>query len=293
MRTRLVPLLILVAACGAEGVVTTATATTGTVTTSPVTTSAVTTSPVGDGTAPDGDEVAVLEILDGDSLRVQTTAGEQEVRLLGINAPERDECYADQARSLLGGAAGTAVTLVGGTTDQFGRRLAHVYAGSTDLGGWMIAQGAAIAMSEDHDLLPDYLAAEQEAVLRGVGLWAPGACGAAPAEGPFVYEVEFDAPGRDDENPNGEFVVIGNQGDPVDLGGWRLRDESSTHRYTFADGFVLEAGAFVLVRSGCGTDRATEVFWCADGPVWNNDGDTALLIAPDGSFVSRLRYLGD
>lgn len=288
--------LAVVAACGADGVATTdapTAATTSPVGTSPITTSPVTTTPIGDGTAPSGDTATVITVLDGDSLRVSLAGTEQEVRLLGINAPERDECFADEARTLLGGAAGGTVTLVGGATDQFGRRLAHVYAGSTDLGGWLIAQGAAIAMSEDHDLRPDYLAAEQEAALRGVGMWAPDACGPAPDPGPFVYEIEFDAPGRDDENPNGEYVVIGNEGAAADMTGWSLRDESSAHRYRFPDGFGLDTGALVLVRSGCGADSPSELFWCADGTVWNNDGDTALLLGPDGSVVSRLRYVGD
>ena len=48
-------------------------------------------------------------------------------------------------------------------------------------------------------------------MLRGVGLWAPGACGrTSAASSVSISRSKFDAPGRDDENPNGEFVVIGN-----------------------------------------------------------------------------------
>ena len=36
----------------------------------------------------------------------------------------------------------------------------------------------------------------------------------------------------------------------------------------------------------------TEVFWCSDGPVWNNGGDTALLLDPAGNVAGRLRYSG-
>ncbi len=40
------------------------------------------------------------------------------------------------------------------------------------------------------------------------------------------------------------------------------------------------------VRSGCGTDTATDLYWCNSGSaVWNNDGDTAFLFDPDDSLV--------
>ncbi|MFH1103317.1 MAG: MBL fold metallo-hydrolase, partial [Actinomycetota bacterium] len=58
-------------------------------------------------------------------------------------------------------------------------------------------------------------------------------------------------------------------------------------------GFAIDPGAFVTIRSGCGDDTTVELFWCADGPVWNNDGDTAILLDADGAFVSRLRYIGE
>lgn len=298
-----VPLLavLLIAACGPVGTddtgatspVTTSPITTSPVATSPITTSPVTTSPIGDGTAPPGTLATVVTVFDGDSFAVTTASGPDEVRLLGIDAPESGECFADRARDLLTSAAGNQVTLVGTDRDRYGRLLAHAYVGSTELGQWMLAQGAAIALSVEHGLRPDHLAAEQDAVVRGVGWWASDACGDLPYSGVFVYDVEFDAPGRDDENPNGEFVVIGNQGSDADLTGWRIRDESSQHRFTFPHGFILRSGDFVMVRSGCGSDGPLELYWCADGPVWNNDGDTALLLGPDGSFVSRLRYFGD
>jgi len=74
------------------------------------------------------------------------------------------------------------------------------------------------------------------------------------------------------ENLNDEWVRIRNRGEvAVDLGGWVLKDTSASHRYTFPDGFVLEAGADVTVRTGCGADTATDLHWCNGGSaVWNN-----------------------
>ena len=285
----------LLGACGTDtgSTSTTVGSTTAAVTTSPVTTSAVTTSPIGGGESPAGVSAQVVTVLDGDSLVVAIAGHEDELRLLGINAPEPGECFADEARSLLDTAAGDSVVVVGDERDQFGRILGYAYRGATNLNQWMVAQGGAIAMTPNHELLPDFLAAEQDAVLRGVGMWSPGMCVPADGSAVSIFEVEFDAPGRDDENPNGEYVVLGNQGDTADLTGWVLRDESSSHRYAFPDETVIPAGGFVVVRSGCGIDTAEDLYWCEGGAVWNNDGDTAILIDAAGILVSRFRYFGD
>ena len=41
------------------------------------------------------------EVIDGDTIRVLGPDGEQTVRLIGINAPERGECFYDEATSAL------------------------------------------------------------------------------------------------------------------------------------------------------------------------------------------------
>ena len=152
-----------------------------------------------------------------------------------------------------------------------------------------------IALATDHDLLPDFLAAEEEAAALERGLWAPTACGSgATTTGVRIWAIEPDAPGRDDRNPNGEFVAIANEGSSgAELTGWMIRDESSKHRYTFPSDFVLAPGTIVTVRSGCGDDSDDTLYWCADGTVWTNSGDTVLLLDAAGAVVERLRYTAD
>ena len=107
-----------------------------------------------------------------------------------------------------------------------------------------------------------------------------------------IIDLNPDAEGRDNENPNGEWIEIYNaELAPVDLTGWGIRDESTRHRFTFPDRFMLAADASVLIRSGCGTDTAAELFWCdPDGPIWSNGGDTAFLTAPSGASVDVWSY---
>jgi len=272
-------LLLVLASCGgalpSPGTSTPATTTpvtTSPVTTTPVTTSPVTTTPIG---APaDGVTVQVDRVVDGDSLAVVIDGRSAEVRIVGINAPEDDECFGDPARSLLTSMAGDEVTLVQQGRDQYGRILAAVYSGADDLGMAMIQAGGALAESVDHPMLAAYRAAEQTAYEAHLGMWAPDACG--PASGASVHIDGVDL--------RGESVTI-TADTPVDLSGWRLRDESSVHRYHFPDGFVLQGTVTVL--TDCGSDTSTELHWCADGPVWNNGGDTALLLDPNGNVADR------
>ncbi len=74
-------------------------------------------------------------------------------------------------------------------------------------------------------------------------------------------------------------MVISNPAaDPVSMAGWTLHDEGQKHIYTFP-GVTIPAGESVTIRTG--PDAADPIVW-KNQNVWNNDGDTAYLIAPDG-----------
>jgi micrococcal nuclease len=250
------------------------------------------TAPGSDAPVPGGGGAAAVErVLDGDSLAVIIEGRPEEVRLLGINAPERGDCYAEEAKSELETAVADGVELLANQRDRFDRLLGYVFSGQVNINQQIVARGAALALAVEHDLLPDFLAAEQEAVDRGAGLWA--ACASEAAGSVEIVAVEFDPPGRDESNRNSELVAIASAGADVDMTGWILRDESSSHRYEFPGGFVLRQGALVVVRSGCGDDTKESLYWCAPHPVWNNTGDTALVLDADGRLVARSRYLSN
>lgn len=249
-----------------------------------------------DGGAPPAPEplagtVSVERVIDGDSVRLRDEIGDLEVRLIGVNAPERDECHAERSRAALEDLlAEAAVALTPVDTDQFGRELAYVAAGGRDVNLALVATGAALATGGDHPRRAAYLAAEEEAFAMQAGLWAPGACG--PATGGLrIAAVAADPDGPDDQDLLGEWTDVANdRDDDVDLTGWVLRDDSSTHRYRFPDGFLLAPGAQVRVVVGCGRDDAVTLHWCSNSPVWSNAGDAALLLDPSGNVAARLRY---
>ena len=104
-------------------------------------------------TVPAGTE-AVVAVLDGDSLVVDLGGEETEVRLLGINTPERDECFDQEARARAGELAGDRVRLSGEDEDRFGRLLGYAYTeDGTLINQQLVAEGMALALSTNHALL--------------------------------------------------------------------------------------------------------------------------------------------
>ncbi len=242
----------------------------------------------------------VSEVIDGDTIRVTFPDSEETVRLIGINAPEDGECWADEATTALAGLlhAG-AIRLEHDVTDRdpFGRLLRYVSTpDGEDVGGLLIDGGHAWARAYPPDTARDgaYRARQRRAQEAGLGLWAPDACGAAMASidpASIHIEIHPDAAGDDTLHLNDEWVrFVNRSGRDLDLEGWTVRDESSSHRYHFG-ALVLAPGASVTLYSGCGTDSDTQRYWCVSGSaVWNNSGDSVFLLDPVGNIVAQLAY---
>ena len=242
----------------------------------------------------------VHEVLDGDTIRVTMSGSEETVRLIGINSPEDGECWAEEATlalaALLGpGPVGMARDV--SDRDAFGRLLRYVSASDgQDVGGLLIDAGHAWARAYPPDTSRDasYRERQARAQAAGLGLWARDACGSPMASldpGSILIGIHPDAAGDDSLNLNDEWVRFTNLADrDLDLEGWMVRDESSSHRYRF-EALVLAPDASVTLRSGCGVDTDTDRHWCVSGSaVWNNGGDTVLLLDPLGNIVAQRGY---
>lgn len=250
------------------------------------------------GTAEPAEPAELVVVVDGDTLDVRIAGVVERVRLIGVNAPERDEClYAEATEGLVDLLGEGSLRFESDTSDrdQYGRLLRYVWAGGTLVNERLVLDGLAIAQRYEPDttMAERFETAQDRATDRGAGLWGAAACGgAAPRTALSIVAIESDAPGDDSQNLNGEWAVIANDGsDPVDLTGWILKDESSSHRFSFPARFQLGASSRVTVFSGCGTDTAAELFWCKSGSaVWNNGGDTGFLLDPSGNIVTALGY---
>ncbi|NNC39265.1 MAG: hypothetical protein HKN95_01130 [Acidimicrobiia bacterium] len=243
---------------------------------------------------PAGDEALVVHVSDGDSLIVEIDGTERRVRLIGINAPETDECFGEESSERLESLLlDRQVTLVADLEpeDQYGRLLRYVFLDGSLINEELAAGGYAMARSYEPNTARQSAlrAAEEEARTAELGLWAKSAC--AAESDLTIDHVEADAPGPDDENLNGEWIRIKNDGDdPQTLDGWSIRDAESVNRFEFPDGIRLEAGDDLTVFTGCGDATASGIFWCSPGPVWNNRGDVAFLLDPGGKIADRFDY---
>jgi micrococcal nuclease len=239
------------------------------------------------------EEATVLFVIDGDTVEISLLGQTERLRLVGIDAPELDECGYEEARSLLADLVeGADVRLERDVSDRdrFGRLLRFVWVGDVLVNEALVREGVAIArrFPPDTTLSSRLEAAQAEAQSSARGLWSGDLCGPAAIASLEVSAINFDAPGDDNLNLNGEWIEISNVGAaPVDLTGWAVKDESSTNRYLFPPGFEVNPGVTVRLHSGCGADSATALYWCSPGvAVWNNSGDTAFLLDPAGNIAA-------
>lgn len=235
-------------------------------------------------------EVEVVRVVDGDTIDVRLDAGDERVRLIGINANEQGECGYDQAKERLAELVeGRSVVLFAEQTDRDrnGRLLRYVEVAGVDVGAQLVAEGWVLARSFPPDTARDrrYGDAETKAQEDAVGIWGVGDCASTATV--TISELRADPPGNDLENLNEEWVEIRGGESPTDMSGWVLRDESTSNRYEFPASFVLEQEATIKVHSGCGTDDGDDLYWCqGNSPIWNNDGDQALLLDADGNIAA-------
>lgn len=251
---------------------------------------------------PTGAEVVtVVSITDGDTLDVR---GEDrsiaEVRLIGINSPEANECYSEEATQVLAVLApvGSQIGMTRDVSDvdQFGRLLRYLWLGGMSVNEESVRRGVAIARryAPDTALAGRLESAQAESKETQLGLWAPEACGPRAEASLAIVDLQYDAPGDDNQNLNQELIRVRNDGDKVvDLTGWVVKDESASHRFDFPFSFTLAPGETVAIHTGCGDDFGTTLFWCNVGSaIWNNDGDTAFLLDPNGNTHETYNYEG-
>lgn len=302
-RADLLALAALVAACSApnatQGSDPTPSPTTG-VTAAPLPSNPNTEPPVTTApTQPDLDtgsidlvEITVVHVDDGDSLIVELDGREERVRLLGINAPERDECLGDDSRDALEAMVGDVAVLglEAESRDQFDRILAHVFVEDTYVNLAQVEAGLAIVLSDENAFSGELTNAQNGAEAAMAGLWSPDVCGGGPIPDLEITRIDENPPGADEDSIDLEIVEITNRSEEdVELSGFVLRDESTANRFEFPDGVVIGPGESIEVSAGC-DPPGDALSWCSDSPVWNNGGDTALLLDRAGRVVDHLGY---
>ena len=137
----------------------------------------------GTGAAQSTESAVVVRVIDGDTIEVQVESGTATVRLMGIDTPETThptrpvEYYGLEAAALTETAlSGKTVTLTpdvtGDREDQYGRLLRYVTVQGVDFNAALVREGYARAVRGfRYSRRTEFIALEDAARLRGVGLW--------------------------------------------------------------------------------------------------------------------------
>lgn len=126
---------------------------------------------------PEGERAEVDFVIDGDTIEVFLDGQEYRVRYIGVDTPERDEPYYEEATNLnINLVGGETVILVKDVseTDRFGRLLRYVYLeDGTFVNAELIRQGMArlVTFPPDVAFQDEFLALQNEARSEGAGLW--------------------------------------------------------------------------------------------------------------------------
>ena len=89
-------------------------------------------------------------------------------------------------------------------------------------------------------------------------------------------------------NPQNDYVALKNMTSAtVDMTGWWLKAENQSGRYDFPAGFKLGSGQTVNVRSGVGTDSATNLYIGLPFSLWTVTNNCAYLRDINGTLQDK------
>ncbi len=213
----------------------------------------------------DKEYVEVDRVIDGDTIVV----GEESIRLLGINSPEKGEAYYEKAKELLEGLVlDKNVGLEYGKPkhDKYDRVLAFIFISNTNINVELVRWGLANVYVLENKKYEDELRdAWEECVEKNVNLCEKSEDKCAEC----IEILEFEE----------QIVVFRNAcGFDCSLNDWEIKDEG---RKTFIfEEFTLEPGKDVRITA----DDFGENY------VWTSGGDTLFLRDDGGKLVLWEEY---
>ncbi len=240
--------------------------------------------------------VYVSSVIDGDTIKLNTG---DIVRLIGLNAPESGQkCYSKAKNKLSALVLGRDVELEKDidSTDQYGRLLRYVYTDGMFVNMELVKEGVAHSYEygSNTKYSIEFKQAEQQAKASGGCLWETSQESYVQDQCIYISAFNYDAPGNDNYNLNGEYVTFWNKCSyNVDMNGWSVKDNTASHLYIFPS-FTLQSNSIVTLYTGQGTNSNYALYWGRSignyAAIWNNGGDTLFLRDDDGNLVLTQSY---
>ncbi|MBU0458870.1 thermonuclease family protein [Patescibacteria group bacterium] len=121
-------------------------------------------------------QTTINRVVDGDTVTITLNGVNEYVRIIGIDAPEKDECFADESsealKKLIEGKNVILETKPSEDRDDYKRLLRYIRSEGVDVGAQMIEEGYA----KDYPWFPHprnqtYKELERQAEEKARGLW--------------------------------------------------------------------------------------------------------------------------
>jgi hypothetical protein len=106
-----------------------------------------------------------------------------------------------------------------------------------------------------------------------------------------IVKIQYRQSGTDLDT---EYIVFRNvTSHRVRVTGWTITSSPATDNQSHTFGTTaVGAGHRLTLYTGKGTNAPGKRFWGSSGPVWNNDGDLAVLANSSGAVVDKCSYAG-
>lgn len=217
--------------------------------------------------------VKIDRVIDGDTV----VAGNQSIRLLSINSPERGEKYYEEAKKLLENLVlNKTVELEFGKEryDKYKRILAHLFIDGKNINLKIVKEGLAnFYFPKGKDVnYNNFKQAWNECIQSNKNLCEKSIDICANC----IMLKEFD-------HQNQKVVFHNLCSFDCELTNWQVKHEGRK-KFVFPD-FVLYNNKDVKVIVGGGKDSKEELFWTDEEHVWTSTGDSLFLRDSDGRLV--------
>jgi len=194
-----------------------------------------------------------------------------------------------------------------GRRGYYGRLLTYIHVNEAHFNYNLVENGyARVYDDSDFRLQDEFYNAESQAQNSNSGLWectevssnsdssstedTTSSGGTVSSDSLLIAQIHEDAAGRERDNLNDEYIVFENtESSSLDVSEWSVSDEAD-HTYHFPDGFEIESGETVTLRTGSGSDTESDLYWGSSSPIWNNNGDTVIVRDRSGEVVLRESY---
>jgi micrococcal nuclease len=217
---------------------------------------------------------SVSRVIDGDTLELSN--GEK-VRLLGVNAPEIEDYFGEDAKNFLARLVeGKAVSLETDyiERDEYGRKLAFLFLDGRNVNVEIVRNGLAhtFDLGKVSKYVNDLKEAESYARANQIGIWKRSNISC-------IKLLDLKTVGE-------EKVVLKNDCNfSIQLKNWSLEDES--HNLFKFPSYTFKPNEIIEIYS---TNKTAKFSFKKNFQIWNKEGDSLFLRDSQGLLVLFYRY---